>query len=86
MLSYAYWSLSRAKCIIKYLSPRRIFFDVSQTRDLLKAFDFNVSVRKTGSPPVIYYSVSCNDNNQLTSVSKTKPKSSEKSPYAAQRD
>ena len=63
----------------------RILFHVSQTRDLLKAFDCNVSVRNTGSPPVIYYSISCNDNNQLT-FSKTKPKSSEKSPYTAQRD
>ena len=48
MLSYAYWSLSRAKCIIKYLSPARILFHVSQTRELLKAFDFNVSVRNLG--------------------------------------
>lgn len=72
MLSYAYWSQSRAKCILKYLSPARILFHISQTRDLLKAFNFNVSFWKTGSPPVIYYSISCNHNNQLT-FSKTRP-------------
>lgn len=83
--AYAYWSLSRAKWIIKYLSPTRILFHVSQTRDLLKIFDFNFSVRKMGSPPIIYYSISCNYNNQLT-FSKTRPKAYEKSPYAAQRD
>lgn len=83
--AYAYWSLNRAKWIIKYLSPTRILFHVSQTRDLLKIFDFNFSVRKMGSPPIIYYSISCNYNNQLT-FSKTRPKAYEKSPYAAQRD
>ena len=76
---------SRAKCIIKYLSPTRILFHISQKRDLLKAFDVNVSVTKISSPLIIYYSISCNHNNQLT-FSKTRPKSSEKSPYAAQRD
>lgn len=70
--AYAYWSLSRAKWIIKYLSPTRILFHVSQTRDLLKIFDFNFSVRKMGSPPIIYYSISCNYMQQPVDLLKNK--------------